>query len=139
MLAWSWGSSRAQSQLSKCRLSHPESLPILDQSPSLGLWRKECSPGALSSPVVHRERQIQDLGRWRRIRNTAEEGSPLWEAPPGQSPQRTTLTEEVGVILVKGVVTPEVSPQAVDQLPVTGTEPHWTEGVVFCKKHAKYR
>lgn len=64
-------------------------------------------------------------------------GPPLWEATPGQSPQRTTLAEEVGVILVKGVVTPEVSPQAVDQLPVTGTESHWTEGAVFCKKDAK--
>lgn len=51
---------------------------------------------------------------------------PLWEVPPGQSPQRTSA-EEVGVILVKRVVSPEVSPQAVDQLPVTGTEPHWTE------------
>lgn len=58
---------------------------------------------------------------------------PPWEVPPGQSAQ-WTLAEEVGVILVKRVVSPEVSPQAVDQLPVTGTEPHWTEGVVFCKK-----
>lgn len=66
-------------------------------------------------------------------------GPTLWEASPGQSPQRTALAEEVGVILVKGVITPEVSPQAVDQLPVTGTEPHWTEGAVFCKMDAKYR
>lgn len=72
--------------------------------------------------MVHRGRQIQDLG-WT-DQEYSRGGPPLWEALPGQSPQRT-LAEEVGVILVKTVVTPEVSPQAVDQLPVTSTKPHW--------------
>lgn len=100
----------------KCRLSYPESADSTSESLSRILegpaqWYTE-------------EGRSKTLGGC--IRNTAEGGPPLWEALPGQSPQRT-LAEEVGVILVKRVVTPEVSPQAVDQPPVTSTEPHWTE------------
>lgn len=53
------------------------------------------------------------------------------------------LAEKVGIILVIRVVAPQVSPQAVGQLPVTGTKPHCTEGPLFCKKgyqvHNKHR
>lgn len=74
-----------------------------------------------SGTQFHRGRQIQDLGAC--IRSTTEE-------PPEQSPHRA-LAEEVGVILIIRIVAPEVSPQAVDQHPITSTKPRRTEGPVF--------
>lgn len=59
-----------------------------------------------------------------------QRGPPVWEEPPEQSPHRA-LAEEVGVILIVRIVAPEVSPQAVDQLPITSTKSRRTEGPVF--------
>lgn len=41
------------------------------------------------------------------------------------------LAEEAGVILIIRIVAPEVSPQAVDQLPITSTNPRRTVGPEF--------
>lgn len=81
-----------------------------------------CCPGVLPSPVAHRpteEDRSKTLGRASGIQ---QRGPPLWEKPPEQSPHRA-LAEEVGVILIIRIVAPEVSPQAVDQHPITGTKP----------------
>jgi hypothetical protein len=37
------------------------------------------------------------------------------------------------------VVAPQISLQAVDKLPVTLAELHWTEGPMFCKRDTKRR
>lgn len=57
----------------------------------------------------------------------------------GGAPQGRLGAEDVGKEPVARVVAPQVSIQAVDQLPVTGAELHLAEGPELCKQDAKCR
>lgn len=62
----------------------------------------------------------------------------LWEEPPEQRPHRA-LAVELEVKLIIRIVAPEVSPQAVDQIPITITNPPRTVGPIFYKTDTKCR
>lgn len=59
-----------------------------------------------------------------------QRGPPLWEEPPEQSPHKV-LAEKLEVKLIIRIVAPEVSLQAVDQRPITITNPPRTVGPGF--------